>query len=403
MEPTNGRDDENFNNAKNSYNHGIIDKRAGTSCTSSSSPNDAIEKKINKLIIGDQQVEDCVFYQSKKVEKRIGCDDHKFTNSKDGSNTNGASTSSSSANDVMEKQSLMIGAQRLEDLKFMKSHKDAERINMIQEYIDKSSLQMLYPSLNQQSLRVQVIYFVKQLVEGSLGCHACVYGSTSLKTFLPDGDIDFTILSPFEDTDITSKVKFLLEMEAKRPNSRIAQVQLIDAKVKIVKCNVNGIDIDLSSNQLMGMGATTFYEYANERFKKDHLFKRSVILLKAWCSYRKRPILGSSKGLLSTSALNVMIFYVINAFYDELTGPFSVLNRFISYYGEFMWKNNTLSVKGPKIGAKVDGLISDHEIDLIVWDLTRGRKTMGHFPQKSNIEDPLCPTNNLGTSVSEGM
>lgn len=56
---------------------------------------------------------------------------------------------------------------------------------------------------------------------------------------------------------------------------------------------------------------------------KDHLFKRSIILIKAWCYYESR-ILGAHHGLISTYALETLVLYIFHLFHSSLNGPLAV-------------------------------------------------------------------------------
>lgn len=56
---------------------------------------------------------------------------------------------------------------------------------------------------------------------------------------------------------------------------------------------------------------------------KDHLFKRSIILIKAWCYYESR-ILGAHHGLISTYALETLVLYIFHLYHSTLDGPLAV-------------------------------------------------------------------------------
>lgn len=56
---------------------------------------------------------------------------------------------------------------------------------------------------------------------------------------------------------------------------------------------------------------------------QNHLFKRSVILVKAWCYYESR-ILGAHHGLISTYALETLVLYIFHVFHSSLRGPLEV-------------------------------------------------------------------------------
>ena len=56
---------------------------------------------------------------------------------------------------------------------------------------------------------------------------------------------------------------------------------------------------------------------------RDHLFKRSIVLVKAWCYYESR-ILGAPHGLISTYALETLVLYIFHVFHSSLSGPVQV-------------------------------------------------------------------------------
>ncbi|KAG4213467.1 hypothetical protein ERO13_A01G059200v2 [Gossypium hirsutum] len=99
------------------------------------------------------------------------------------------------------------------------------------------------------------------------------------------------------------------------------------AVVKIVKCTVNDIPVDIPFNQTAGLSALCFLEKVDQLIGKDHLFKRSIILIKAWCYYESR-ILGAHHGLISTYALETMILYIINVFHSSLFCSICILLDF---------------------------------------------------------------------------
>jgi hypothetical protein len=56
---------------------------------------------------------------------------------------------------------------------------------------------------------------------------------------------------------------------------------------------------------------------------RDHLFKKSIILVKAWCFYESR-LLGAHHGLISTYALETLVLYIFHVFPSSLRGPLKV-------------------------------------------------------------------------------
>ena len=57
---------------------------------------------------------------------------------------------------------------------------------------------------------------------------------------------------------------------------------------------------------------------------QNHLFKRSIILIKAWCYYESR-ILGAHHGLISTYALETLVLYIFHVFNNSFSGPLEVV------------------------------------------------------------------------------
>ncbi|KAJ0088925.1 hypothetical protein Patl1_31518 [Pistacia atlantica] len=152
---------------------------------------------------------------------------------------------------------------------------------------------------------------------------------------------------------------------------------------------------------------------------KDHLFKRSVILIKAWCYYESR-ILGAHHGLISTYALETLVLYIFHLFHTSLNGPLAVLYKFLDYFSKFDWDNYCISLNGPVRVSSLpevvvetpenggqDLLLSTEFLKDCVEQFStpsRGFETNSRtFPPKHlNIVDPLKENNNLGRSVSKG-
>ncbi|XP_039060932.1 uncharacterized protein LOC120205057 [Hibiscus syriacus] len=246
------------------------------------------------------------------------------------------------------------------------------------------------------------------------------FGSVPLKTFLPDGDIDLTALTQSNmEENLAQHICSILQDNRQNPGFIVQNVQYIPAQVKIVKCTVNDIPVDISFNQMAGLSALCFLEKVNQLIGKDHLFKRSIILIKSWCYYESR-ILGAHHGLISTYALETMILHIINVFHSSLCGPLSVLHKFLDYYSTFDWANYCITITGPlPISSLPAGFAGTPETDgdefLLSRDFLRYCRESycaslqfpevgdNAFPVKNmNIVDPLKVHNNLGRSVSKG-
>ncbi|OAY24159.1 uncharacterized protein LOC122722410 [Manihot esculenta] len=279
----------------------------------------------------------------------------------------------------------------------------------------------IHPTVESHCKRKEVIEYLQALIQSFLGCEIFPYGSVPLKTYLPDGDIDLTIIChPAVEDAMVAAVHTILRQEQQNRNApyEVKDVYFIDAaEVKLVKCIVRNIVIDISVNQLGGLSTLCYLEQVDQIVGRDHLFKRSILLIKAWCYFESRT-LGSYHGLISTYALETLILYILHLFHNSLSGPLAVLYKFLDYFGKFDWKHYCISLYGrvsqsdlPNIVVEPlenrgELLLSDEFLRrcvgmFSVWS-TNPEINSRPFPVKHlNIVDPLKANNNLGRSVNK--
>ncbi|XP_019229883.1 PREDICTED: uncharacterized protein LOC109210861 isoform X2 [Nicotiana attenuata] len=206
--------------------------------------------------------------------------------------------------------------------------------------------------------------------------------------------------------------------ELKAGDFLVEDVHYIPAQVKIVKCFVQHISVDISFNQVAGLCSLSFLEQVNHYIGRGHLFKHSIILIKAWCYYESR-ILGAQSGLISTYALEILVLHIINRFHSSVDGPLAVLYRFLDYYHTFDWENYGISIYGP-VAIKClqdivetptsygnEMLLSKELLDCCLkcsMDQMRVDKCKGQvfLLKYLNVVDPLKQCNNLGRCVTRG-
>lgn len=61
---------------------------------------------------------------------------------------------------------------------------------------------------------------------------------------------------------------------------KIQRIEFINARIKVVKCVINQTSLDITANQKSSLASATFLEEADRIIGKQHLYKRSVILIK---------------------------------------------------------------------------------------------------------------------------
>ncbi|KAL8142482.1 hypothetical protein V2J09_015514 [Rumex salicifolius] len=269
--------------------------------------------------------------------------------------------------------------------------------------------------------RNAIALFVQRLICQSISCVVFSYGSVPLKTYLPDGDIDLTLFSKDQsfNGNWATVVRDILEKEENNEDAEycVREVQLIHAEVKLVKCLVNNIVVDISFGQLSGLCTLCFLEKVDLHIGQNHLFKRSIILIKAWCYYESR-LLGAYHGLISTYALETLILYIFRVFNNSFAGPLEVLYRFLEFFSNFDWDNFCISLLGPvPIGSLPDMTVAPPRLDgdalllsekflhdcSMEFSVHPSTHVKEQFATKHlNIIDFLRTSNNLGRSVSKG-
>ncbi|KAG7383791.1 hypothetical protein PHYPSEUDO_003333 [Phytophthora pseudosyringae] len=232
----------------------------------------------------------------------------------------------------------------------------------------------------------------------------------------------------------------------------VRNVTFINADVRVVKCTVDNIPVDFTANRVGALGAVRLLDAMAVRVGRHHLFKKSLILVKAWCTHESSPfmqtasagagglgpavvpgstpssVMGASHGALSTYAVNTIVMALFNQHGDALTHPLQALYLFLDRLAEFPWHEAALTLHGavplsrlattPLYGttpsksklkaAKLDAGDVDAVRDTLAdqfgaFDVAlKGNKgPTGLFPIRAcNVMDPLDDKNNLARSVS---
>ncbi|XP_023745471.1 uncharacterized protein LOC111893647 isoform X1 [Lactuca sativa] len=271
------------------------------------------------------------------------------------------------------------------------------------------------PTIVAEGKRDAVINYLQRLLKENLDCEVFAYGSVPLKTYLPDGDIDLSAVG-VNTHDLINEIASLLDREGKNNSAEfvVKDVQVIGAEVKLVKCMVQNLVVDISVNQIGGLCTLCFLEQVDRVIKKDHLFKRSIILIKAWCYFESRT-LGAHVGLISTYGLETLVLYIFHVFHTSLDGPLSVLYKFLEYFSTFDWDKYGISLMGPIRLSELPRIVverppNSNDLLLEVGFLRHCSEKFSvpmrpgdlFYKKHLNIVDPLNDHNNLGRSVSQG-
>lgn len=201
---------------------------------------------------------------------------------------------------------------------------------------------------------------------------------------------------------------------------KIRNAEYINARTKLVGCQINNIKVDITCNQLGGLASALLIEEADDLIGFNHLLKRSIILVKAWCFHESeqlcgKKIIGAKEGVLSSYALSVLVMSLFNKFpTDLLIHPFAVLRAFLYTYSNAQaWTaTSIISLRGimalSEFRSSSSSVVENKfsKIQLRIQSMIKSVKSLSQnnvlsFQVKHcNIEDPLDFSNNLGLSIS---
>mmetsp|Transcript_14201 Transcript_14201/g.33163 ORF Transcript_14201/g.33163 Transcript_14201/m.33163 type:complete len:627 (+) Transcript_14201:55-1935(+) len=275
-------------------------------------------------------------------------------------------------------------------------------------------LDRLKPHPRADKHRSRVLRHVRTLIRKKCSdAKVCAFGSVPLKTYLPHGDLDLTVFSTGGGDYLLTDIADELRQEVKNENAQVVirDVHCVNherVEVKVVKCVVDDVPVDISLNQYGGLRTLCFLESFDRLVGQNHLYKEALLLIKGWCYFESR-ILGSQHGLIATYALETLVLCVLNLFHLELSTPLEVLLKFLVYYSTFAWDSHFVTINGPVAFEDVaNARICPLPSTVLISEehLKPFQDTTTPHPELRlkymNVLDPLVQNNNLGRSVSKG-
>ena len=257
--------------------------------------------------------------------------------------------------------------------------------------------------------RARVTAFMLDTIRAVLGAEAYATGSTATSTYLPSSDIDIAVFMPPGQAAGDWFIRLneaLCLASAAVPGSgsggggggglppvvaamaaaagtplppvpggasgeplTVRNVTFINADVRVVRCTVDAISVDVSVNSTGALAAAALIESADRWVGHNHLFKRALLLVKAWAELDSAElttggtsVVGSDKGLLSSYALSVLLLSAFNTAPAPITTLTAALTAFFEEYGAMSeasdaraggsaavtWGNTRLSLFGPQ-------------------------------------------------------
>ncbi|KAF8009876.1 hypothetical protein BT93_J0764 [Corymbia citriodora subsp. variegata] len=138
---------------------------------------------------------------------------------------------------------------------------------MMAEQRIEEILSAIQPTPFSEEKRMQVIEHVQRIIRGHYGTEVFAFGSVPLGTYIPDGDIDLTILCYNDEEEaFAAEICKFLENRERDPDFQIKDVLYINAQLKTVKFCMESIAVDVTFNQHAGLSSLCFLEQVLYRF-----------------------------------------------------------------------------------------------------------------------------------------
>jgi hypothetical protein len=206
--------------------------------------------------------------------------------------------------------------------------------------------------------------------------HILPYGSFPIKTYLKDADIDITIF--FESKldhkvvidipiSLIDKTILLIKEELEKHNKDspfelISDIKPIMAGIRLLKCKIGSINIDISINNFSGLQKILFIDFIENQLllqfnknnmfndncykeNKINIFRRTLLLIKGWCFYEGK-LMGSNIGLMASYTLEILVIFLFNLHYHEVNNEFEGFEKFFELMQQFDWEKNIISLYG---------------------------------------------------------
>ena len=206
--------------------------------------------------------------------------------------------------------------------------------------------------------------------------HVLPYGSFPIKTYLKDADIDITIFFESKhgknviiDIPIQTIEKAILlikdEFEKHNRDSSfelISDIKVIMAGIRLLKCKIGSLSIDISINNFSGLFKILFIDFIENQLKlqfnkknlfndcsynenKINIFRRTLLLIKGWCFYEGN-LMGSNIGLMASYTLEILVIFLFNLHYNDIHNEFDGFEKFFELMEKINLEKNVISIYG---------------------------------------------------------
>lgn len=300
--------------------------------------------------------------------------------------------------------------------------------NVVEELV-----QMIQPHEAQITYRSSMKTFLANHVKKALGSKVFETGLHGLRCFLPDDPLRLTVIlwrhhSANWHTHLSDRLsrsaetrsgdddssEFETETQAHLDhtvcNINYSNNRSPNGEFRVV-CTVDSLGVELSANSREDLCLLALFEEVSQMVGSSQLFKRSLLLIRAWWAYEAGTYVGSSiRHYLSDQALAVMVVAIFNRYHKKIFQPLQAFCFFLAEYGDLDWANSVITLQGvvpfvadsnsqpamglPKRGDLLGTKLLDRYWELL--NLHHGNVTPDHLPNddedgKFSVHDEEAP------------
>lgn len=228
-------------------------------------------------------------------------------------------------------------------------------------------VKLVQPHESQIMFRESAMTFLKRQVKFALNALCFETAFVELRCFLPGDPLCLTLVVPqnqltFWQSSLMDRLKLIIDAMVEgryRPSddgmeeggrSSIKHTlrslsAMSDQSGNKVVCAIDAIEVQMSVNNRLDLCMNSFLEEFDAKVGKKHLFKRSLLLLRAWWTYESLAYAGPGvaqvKHYLPDQVLAIMLVMVFNQYSRDIKSPLQAL---VLFFAEFAKYNPDVSV-----------------------------------------------------------
>lgn len=236
-------------------------------------------------------------------------------------------------------------------------------------------LAMVQPQEAQVNYRRKVSSYIGKQCQKLISCKCFDIGLQGLRCFLPDDPIHLSIFATkghdaswhvrlnerlcrlsggMTTADDVDSMDFVANEQAHMLSNVLFFTGRTEEEGHRLLCLVDGlVGVEVHMNARIELCLVAFWEAFSRAVGKNNLFKRSLLLIRAWWVYEARMDAFTSG--IPDVAFAVMVAAVINRHHESLFSPFQVLCQFLAEYSTLDVSSSVITLTGP---VSVDAYIN---------------------------------------------